>query len=341
LGYWVPNPGKLTKWISGLSSDKPTPAPAEWTFEEVFQAELGEVQARWKNVYPDGERSLAKRADPTPEHGLVGIAYSGGGIRSATINMGITQALHQQGVFDHADYMSTVSGGGYLGSSISTLMRAKDKETMPPAHPLWTLPNRFHWRIPPLAFLKEMWSRLDETSNWVNLSDGGHLENLATIELLRRRCKYIITGDGEADPSMTFNGMATLIRFARIDLGVEIEIDLSQIHVPKKRGVKQRERLSHQHYALGTIHYPGESEPGYLLYFKSSVTGDEDEVVNEYRSRSSTFPHETTADQFFDEGQFEAYRDLGEHMARSALAATEGPKQRYADLEAWFEALKG
>ena len=54
-----------------------------------------------------------------------GIAFSGGGIRSATINLGIAQALHQRSVFDHVDYMSTVSGGGYLGASISTLMRKK------------------------------------------------------------------------------------------------------------------------------------------------------------------------------------------------------------------------
>ena len=54
-----------------------------------------------------------------------GSGFSGGGIRSATINLGIAQALHEHGIFDHVDYMSTVSGGGYLGSSISTLMRSR------------------------------------------------------------------------------------------------------------------------------------------------------------------------------------------------------------------------
>ncbi len=356
LGYWVPNPGRLAKWASELEEDRrPAGAQPEWKFEDVFRVELDDIEARRKNVYTDGGRPLAKSAtgerrnDPTPAHGLVGLGFSGGGIRSATVNMGITQALHEQGVFDHVDYMSTVSGGGYLGSSISTLMRSKrdekeqqermaeDHEASP--HPLYTLPNRFRWRIRPMAFLHEMRSRLDEAHDWVNLSDGGHIENLATIELLRRRCKYIITGDAEADPAMHFGGMATLIRFARIDLGIDIQIDLSPVHVPKKRGVKRRLGLSRQHWAVGTIQYPGETEPGYLLYFKSSVTGDEDEVVNEYRSRSATFPHETTADQFFDEGQFEAYRSLGEHMGRSALRATEGPKDSYAALEDWFQAL--
>jgi hypothetical protein len=356
LGYWVPNPGKLAEWASGLKGDRrPADAQKKWKFEDVFPIELEDIEARRKNAYPDGGRALAKSAsgerrnDPSPAHGLVGLAFSGGGIRSATVNMGITQALHEQGVFDHVDYMSTVSGGGYLGSSISTLMRSKrdekeEKQRMAEEanakpHPLYTLPNRFRWRVRPVAFLQEMRSKLDETHDWGNLSDGGHIENLATIELLRRRCKYIITGDAEADPEMHFGGMATLIRFARIDLGVDIKIDLGPVHVPKKRGVKRRLGLSEKHYAVGTIKYPGETELGYLLYFKSSVTGDEDEVVNEYRSRSATFPHETTADQFFDEGQFEAYRALGEHMGRSALQATEGSKDSYAALEDWFQAL--
>ena len=66
------------------------------------------------------------------------------------------------------------------------------------------------WQVPPRALVREALGALDETWKWVNVSDGGHIENLATIELLRRRCKYIIVGDGEADPGHHFNGLATL-----------------------------------------------------------------------------------------------------------------------------------
>src|SRR5262249_33602822 len=65
------------------------------------------------------------RTIPCATHGLAGLSFSGGGIRSATINLGIAQVLHDTGIFDHFDYMSTVSGGGYLGSSISVAMRNK------------------------------------------------------------------------------------------------------------------------------------------------------------------------------------------------------------------------
>jgi hypothetical protein len=46
---------------------------------------------------------------------LVGLTLSGGGIRSATFNLGLLQALDRRRVIEHIDYLSTVSGGGYIG----------------------------------------------------------------------------------------------------------------------------------------------------------------------------------------------------------------------------------
>ena len=367
--------------------------PPGFTFAEVFEEELRQVPNRWAQVYGSGYqgRKLGASTSPTPEHGLVGIGFSGGGIRSATINLGITQALHARGVFDHADYMSTVSGGGYLGSSISTLMRRKsfaseidghvrlagtregghlveiigkasetreywipekyqlaveDGQAVSCGDPLiqaqvngtsrGSLRERFSWRVRPRAFLREISSQLDETYRWVNLSDGGHIENLATIELLRRRCRYIITGDGEADPKHHFGGLATLIRYARIDLGIHIDINPEQIRLVDAA----KDPCSKAHIAIGRIRYPEEAAHGYLLYLKSSFTGDEDEVVVEYRNRNPTFPHESTADQFFDEGQFEAYRALGQHIGEGALAyAPAIGKLTYAGLASWFATM--
>jgi hypothetical protein len=380
--------------------------PPGLTFGEAFKEELQEVQKRWEQSYGSDRqgRQLTGVESPTPGHGLIGLAFSGGGIRSATINLGIAQVLHQRGVFDHVDYMSTVSGGGYLGASISTLMRKKsflskvdgrvylgetkdgiqrvevvsekagawkyrvpctipldvqDGQQVPrgrslikiqePSAQRGNLRERFDWRVRPGAFLREMSSRLDETHKWVNVSDGGHIENLASIELLRRRCKFIIIGDGEADPNHHFHGLATLVRYARIDLGVQIDIDLEKLrlsgletNVPVAVPEADRERRSLEHFAVGKIKYPKDGDvgagDGYLLYLKSSLTGDEDEVITEYRHRNPAFPHESTADQFFDEGQFEAYRALGQHIAEQALKGA--PEQlSFSDLEAWFSTL--
>jgi hypothetical protein len=100
----------------------------------------------------------------------------------------------------------------------------------------------------------------------------------------------------------------------------------------------------------------GQDEEGYLLYLKSSFTGDESEAIREYRHRNPTFPHQTTADQSFDEGQFEAYRALGQHIAELALNCkheverpgeklrSEAPAKKmsfkdFKDFEDWFGRL--
>jgi hypothetical protein len=53
---------------------------------------------------------------------------------------------------------------------------------------------------------------------------------------------------------------------------------------------------------------------GILVYLKPSLTGNEPVDVLEYAAHHPKFPHEPTADQFFDEAQFESYRRLGEHV---------------------------
>jgi len=87
--------------------------------------------------------------------------------------------------------------------------------------------------VSPQYLLKEATSRIDDSGSFVNVSDGGHIENLAIYQLLRRRCKFIISVDGEADPDMTYGGLVQLMRFARIDMGIVIDIDLSDIDKDK------------------------------------------------------------------------------------------------------------
>src|SRR5437773_3676410 len=58
-----------------------------------------------------------------------GLALSGGGIRSATFNLGLLQALAQLGVLRHVNYLSTVSGGGYLGGFWMAWLRRRGHRT--------------------------------------------------------------------------------------------------------------------------------------------------------------------------------------------------------------------
>ena len=164
----------------------------------------------------------------------------------------------------------------------------------------------------PKHVLKEAIGHVDARGEFVNVSDGGHIENLGIYELLRRRCKFIIAVDGEADPNMIFNSLVKLQLYARLDMGIEIELDLDSIRSDAKG-------LSKQQWVSGKIRY-GDNEVGHLLYIKSSVTGDEYEYVRAYRAKHPAFPHEPTSDQFFSETQFEAYRALGYQIGDQVLA---------------------
>lgn len=179
-------------------------------------------------------------------------------------------------------------------------------------------PKRKDWRPNgPLwgqrYFIAELFGMADDASKYVYLSDGGHFENLAVYELLRRKCRYIICVDGEQDENMKFEGLAALIRRARSDMGIEIRIETADIEERSGEG------WSKAHCAVGLIDYPGEEPDGMLLYLKLSVTGDEPVDVLHYRKVNAAFPHQTTGDQFFDEPQFESYRRLGFHVAEHAF----------------------
>lgn len=163
--------------------------------------------------------------------------------------------------------------------------------------------------------LNELFAQTDSRSSFLNLSDGGHFENFGVYELVRRRVKYIIVGDGEQDGDYTFESLGGVIRKCRADFGVEIDIDPRRIH--PKNG------FSTTHCVVGRIHYPkieGNGEfCGWLLYLKSSLTGDEPEDVIQYKAGHPQFPQDPTPNQFFTESQFESYRRLGLHIVRSAF----------------------
>jgi hypothetical protein len=168
-------------------------------------------------------------------------------------------------------------------------------------------------RVGPLYLLLEMFGFLNEDWPFVNVSDGGHIENLGLYPLLQRKCRLIFAIDGERDPANkdnehSFSGLATAIRHARIDLAIDADIKLT--------GVGQKDG---RHFALGRIDYGPKFPHGWLVYIKSSITGDENTYIREYRMRKPSFPHEPTSDQFFDETQFECYRALGFHAAEDFL----------------------
>lgn len=75
----------------------------------------------------------------------------------------------------------------------------------------------------PFYFFYELFSKINTDNRKLNISDGGHIENLGVYELLRRRCRLIIAVDAGADPKGTFGDLNNLTIRARNELGIAIQ----------------------------------------------------------------------------------------------------------------------
>src|SRR4029453_15389037 len=161
------------------------------------------------------------------------------------------------------------------------------------------------------------------------LSDGGHFENMGGYELIRRRLQLIIIVDAECDPAFEFEGLANLVRKARVDFDAEIEFldsaSLAAMELPPhfgpldalRRGRRtidetqragknerafepDRSRYSCAHAALAAVRYDGRAEVGsWIVYIKPTLMGDEATDLRHYHTAHPDFPHETTIVQFF------------------------------------------
>jgi hypothetical protein len=58
------------------------------------------------------------------------LCLSGGGIRSASFSLGVLQGLAENGLLDRFDYLSTVSGGGYIGAWLSAWIARQQRQAV-------------------------------------------------------------------------------------------------------------------------------------------------------------------------------------------------------------------
>lgn len=206
------------------------------------------------------------------------------------------------------------------GSKLRSLGRKIVKELAPdPALRKWTC-----W---PGYLVRELLGNLNARERLVNVSDGGFTgDNLGLFPLLQRRRKTIFICDGEADGDYSFNSFNNAVRMAYVEENVKVVIpELKRIVPEKKDGTFGPSATS---VAIGDVIYPpkkgkGDCEYGKIYYLKSSVTDDVPVHVTNYQKKHPDFPHQTTADQWFDDSQFESYRALGEHVAQEIVGRLE------------------
>jgi len=152
-------------------------------FKEMFANELDHILGE-----DPGQR--------TPDRGkhLVGLAFSGGGIRSSTFSLGVTQALAERGWLSKVHYLSTVSGGGYIGSSLTWLFSQGKNFSGKPFDTGNNFPFKKH--------------------HGKHRADSGVEESRALIRHLRQGGDYLTPGGGITGASL----LAVILRGAMLSL---------------------------------------------------------------------------------------------------------------------------
>ena len=175
--------------------------------------------------------------------------------------------------------------------------------------------NRPGPRLSIVPMLAEMFGMTNSRRGYVNLSDGGHFDNLGLYEVVLRRCRCVLVSDAGQDGRFSFEDLGNSIGKIRIDFGINIVFDKIQIlpNTPEKEGLC---------CATARIRYsdvddtPPEND-GLLVYIKPTIRGRGSQVpydIYSYARECEAFPHEPTTDQWFSESQFESYRALGAHI---------------------------
>lgn len=303
----------------------------------------------------------------------------------------------------------------------------------PSANPRKFLPRLLSYAVWwPSYFFKELLSKIGTKNRKLNISDGGHIENLAVYELLRRECRLILAVDAGADPYSNFADLENLALRARNELGIDIcfrpeqdpvdiirpkassgyaskrfavadlmkiweEFEIEDVKgepvkfkyrvVEKGKIVEKEEKLEalvnyfyskndskilkykvdlkaikgvnltekeYKYYKkkaedvvkakldrMQSLEGSEKIKIGTLVYIKSSVTAPRKLFIPEYTVEGKKnpdfdsfkykiyhpdFPHESTADQFFDPVQWSSYFKLGQFIAADVLGTPRPPR---------------
>jgi len=186
------------------------------------------------------------------------------------------------------------------------------------------------------------------------LSDGGHFENTGAYALLAERAKVIVIADCGADPNYRFQDLENLVRKARIDLRCDITflkpVPKEAIGAPQAaaNSVAQTPHTiddygslndlvsskSQTCLALARITYVDDGSEGHIILVKPNLCGGLPVDLFNFKAEQPEFPQQSTADQFFDEAQWESYFQLGTALGEKLSPASVSPI--LANSRQWF-----
>ncbi|MGE2733362.1 hypothetical protein [Mycolicibacterium vaccae] len=191
-------------------------------------------------------------------------------------------------------------------------------------------------------FYRELLARHSRDARLVQVTDGGHYENLGLVEALRRRARVIVCIDGGGDTPPLLSGLADAMRLARSELGVRIDLDdaddddFAAQHLTPGSGAQfpddnafalLNSRITRGTVVCGRITYPAasglpkEQRDGLLIVAKAVLWDRCPDWLLTYAGTNPVFPHDSTSDQWFTEAQFAAYTELGRILGCSVVRA--------------------
>ncbi len=163
-----------------------------------------------------------------------------------------------------------------------------------------------------------------ESSPYLFLSDGGQFELLGMYELFRRELPLIISFDTSVDPTYTLDELYKTLLLAKNDGWIN-KVDISAECIDTFRYKKDTLiRHTYGNFFKFKVTYPsidkgGKRRTGMVWFAKPAMVGSENGFLKLHSMNDDTFPHVTTANQFFDTTLYEAYRRIGKQVAADVL----------------------
>lgn len=203
----------------------------------------------------------------------------------------------------------------------------------------WTVPGLpSRRRLSHLA--REIFGIHPSWSRMLLCTDGGHYDNLGMMELLRLRCGTIFCFDASGGGAPLADTLAGTLALAREELGIDITLTNQFTLVPGGMNPPPfgassplaglNARISNSAVIVGDIKYPEpDALPGKLIFAQAALTTGLPYHVLEYSQNDPGFPRDSTADQWFNSQQFDAYQQLGRYLGRQAVRAATASQARW------------
>jgi len=196
----------------------------------------------------------------------------------------------------------------------------------------------------------------------LHLSDGGHAENLGAYSLIKRGTQKIIIVDAEHDPDYVFDALNRLKVKLKAEIGLELKC--KEGHACPIQGTFMADRAFNPVFPLevvGLTDKQGKKKKIDILYVKLSIDKDKIDDPNKPNSEcyygkgqvgefypchiseyyleekdkdNNAFPHNSTADIWYQKEQYRAFRDLGNFIGAKYL------KESIEENE-WIESIEG